>query len=221
MGKRPQDTQQAAQDWIIGQESAWGATLSRACGRVWTPALPGVCTVAASCQLWYWAPLQEPSAGSASREAGWWGRCSCPHVRSPDVLCATSSTHQLAEGRPRHTDAISVAAGAALGTTKCGTGILGVAATRDRGTLVFLVLSLEGLAKKLWLVRPWGGGAAGESGWRVGGCDQVVRQHLVSNQGAQEPFRTRGEVRSPAQPQQPRHLLLEVRRGNHPRPLWC
>lgn len=75
---------------------------------------------------------------------------------------------------------ISVAAGAALGTTKCGTGILGVAATRDRGTLVFLVLSREGLAKKLWLVRPWGGGAAGESGWRVGGCDQAVRQHLVS-----------------------------------------
>lgn len=70
---------------------------------------------------------------------------------------------------PRHTDAISVAAGAALGTTKCGTGILGVAATRDRGTLVFPVLSRAGLAKKLWLVRPWGGGAAGESGWRGAG----------------------------------------------------
>lgn len=70
---------------------------------------------------------------------------------------------------PRLTD--SVAAGAALGTTKCGTGILGVAATRDRGTLV---LSRAGLAKKLWLVRPWGGGAAGESGWRGGG--DVTRQ---------------------------------------------
>lgn len=45
------------------------------------------------------------------------------------------------------------------------------------GTSVFPVLSWAGLAKKLWLVRPWGGGTAGESGWRVGGCDQAVRQH--------------------------------------------
>lgn len=116
---------------------------------------------------------------------------------------------------PRHTDAISVAAGAALGTTKCGTGILGVAATRDRGTLVFPVLSREGLAKKLWLVRPWGGGAAGESGWRVGGCDQAARQHLVSKNllGPEE--------KCVALPNPGNHLLREVRRSNHPRLLWC
>lgn len=88
------------------------------------------------------------------------------------------------------------------------------------GTSVFLVLSRAGLAKKLWLVRPWGGGAAGESGWRVGGCDQAVRQHPVSNEHAQQPLRTREVCRS-VQLRQPCHLLLEVRRSKHPRLLWC
>lgn len=154
-------------------------------------------------------------AGSASQGAGWWRCRACPHVRSPHLRCG--QTHQLDSpasrrlGRARLTRSVRVAAGAALGTTKCGTGILGVAATRNPRDLG-LPSSVQGRFRKQtcgWFV-------LGVEEWQVrvaGGRGDVTRQSgsKHSNRCVQLPFRTRRK--SPAQTQQPCRLLLEVRRG--------